>query len=130
MHRGLTVVAALALLAGSALAHPTEKPASRELVRIQGHRSDARTGGGVTSMVVAALGVDHPFAASDVRTFGFGESTADVSPVGPHVVLQGARDVLTRFTGARPDQQVTILAERRSGASDLFVLTIDLCPPK
>ncbi|HEV7731201.1 MAG TPA: hypothetical protein VGR62_03520 [Candidatus Binatia bacterium] len=130
MPRALALVAALALLAGSALAHPTEKPASRELVRIQGHRSDAKAGTGVTSMVIAALGVDHPFAASDVRTFGFGESTADVPTVGPHIVLQGGREVLTRFTGARPDQQVTILAERRSGASDLFVLTIDLCPPR
>jgi hypothetical protein len=30
--------------------------------------------------------------------------------------------------GAKPDQTVTILAEHRPGSSDLFVLTLDLCP--
>jgi hypothetical protein len=81
-------------------------------------------------MQIAALGVDHPFAATDVRTFGFGDAAGDATPVGAHVVLQGPRDQLTRFTTARADQLVTILAERRAGGTDLFLLTIDLCPAK
>ncbi len=124
---GLVVMAFA--LAGSAAAHPSA-PAARELVRLQGHRADGPAGAGVTTMTVAALGVDHPFAAADVRTFGFGESARDVAPVGARVVLQGARDLLQRFTSARADQLVTILAERRAGATDLFVLTVDLCPAR
>jgi hypothetical protein len=126
----LAVALVLALACGgTAAAHPTA-PTGRELVRLQGHRADGPAGTGVTSMTVAALGVDHPFAAADVRTFGFGDSARDVAPVGARVVLQGARDLLQRFTSARADQRVTILAERRAGATDLFVLTVDLCPER
>jgi hypothetical protein len=77
-----------------------------------------------TPLVLAALGADHPFAASDLRTFGFG----DVPPPGTRFTLQGSRDLLVWFPGARPDQTVTILAEHRPGSSDLFVLTLDICP--
>jgi hypothetical protein len=130
----MTARLALALMlslafAGGVAAHPTT-PTARELVRLQGHRADGPAGAGVTAMTVAALGVEHPFAAADVRTFGFGESARDVAPVGARVVLQGARDLLQRFTSARADQLVTILAERRAGATDLFVLTVDLCPAR
>lgn len=34
----------------------------------------------------------------------------------------------SRFFAADPEQTVTILAEHRPGSSDLFVLTLDLCP--
>ena len=33
-----------------------------------------------------------------------------------------------RFTSARPDQRITILAQWRPGRTDLFVLAMDLCP--
>jgi hypothetical protein len=127
----ILVAVCLAACLGVAAAHPIQpNTPARELVRLQGHRADTAAGAGVTTMVIAALGVDHPFAASDVRTFGFAEATSEPVPVGAHVVLQGPRDQLYKFTTARADQLVTILAERRAGGSDLFLLTIDLCPAK
>jgi hypothetical protein len=127
----IRILACLALLAGAALAHPIQpNTPARELIRLQGHRADTKAGAGVTTMQIAALGVDHPFAATDVRTFGFGGTSGDATPVGAHVVLQGPRDQLYKFTTARADQLVTILAERRAGGTDLFLLTIDLCPEK
>jgi hypothetical protein len=123
------VVLCLAVWGGIAVAHPTQaNTPARELVRLQGHRADTKAGAGVTAIVIAALGLDHPFAASDVRTFGFADAGGDAAPVGAHVVLQGPRDQLYKFTTARADQLVTILAERRAGGADLFLLTIDLCP--
>ena len=44
------------------------------------------------------------------------------------LVLQGPRELLARFAAARADQTVTMLAERRLGGSDLFVIALDLCP--
>lgn len=129
LRQALTVLL-VALSTASVMAHPQAGAPPRELVRLQGSRSDAKAGAGVTTLMVAALGVDHPFAATDVRTFGFGDAASEATPVGAHLVLQGPRDLLTRFTTARADQQVTILAERRAGAADLFVLTVDLCPAK
>jgi hypothetical protein len=41
-----------------------------------------------------------------------------------------ARDLLARYAAAGPEQTVTILAEHRPGSSDLFVLTLDLCPSR
>lgn len=120
----------LVAFAGTAAAHPSGAPAARELVRLQGHRTNGTPGVGATTVTVTALGVDHPFAAADVRTFAFGESARDTVPLGTRVVLQGARDLLQRFASARSDQLVTILAERRAGATDLFVLTVDLCPAR
>ncbi|MCW5890786.1 MAG: hypothetical protein KIT14_09560 [bacterium] len=110
--------------------HGPERTPSREIVRLQGHRSAgaAADAGGATALVVSALGTDHPFAVSDLRTFGFAEQTND-DTVGQKVVLQGSRELLSRFANARPEQTVTILAERRSGSSDLFLLALDLCPP-
>jgi hypothetical protein len=49
---------------------------------------------------------------------------------GSRFTLQGPRDLLARFAAARPEQTVTILAEHRPGSSDLFVLTLDLCPSR
>jgi hypothetical protein len=49
-------------------------------------------------------------------------------PPGTRLTLQGPRALLVRFTGAKPDQVVVVLAEHRPGPSDLFVLTLDLCP--
>jgi hypothetical protein len=129
--RRALLVLLVAAWSGLAAAHPTGAPPARELVRLQGHRSDTKAGDKTgPTMTVAALGVDHPFATTDVRTFGFGDAARDVAPVGARVVLQGSRDLLSRFTTARPDQLVTILAERRAGATDLFVLTVDLCPAR
>jgi hypothetical protein len=108
---------------------PSDPSAGREIVRIQGQRGAAVDGGGPAALVVSALGTEYPFAASDLRVFGFSAGDAAAS-VGPKVTLQGSRDLLSRFANARPDQTITILAERRAGSSDLFLLALDLCPAK
>ncbi len=123
--RRLLVLLATAVLAPGAAAHPPPRATTRELVRLQGRRradGDAPAG----RLQLSALGSPHPFAATAVDVFGL----TDAEPGKPatQYVLQGPRPLLTRFTDARPDQTVTILAERRSGGGELFVLTVDLCP--
>jgi hypothetical protein len=125
----LAVVAAasVAVQAGapSALGHPPPRAAVRELVRIQGHR----VGGTAGDAVLVALGIEHRFAAAAWERYGLsGDETAP--PPERRLVLQGKRDLLARFAAARPDQTVTILGERRPGSADLFVLALDLCPPR
>ncbi len=118
-------VACVALLAGTAVAHPPPRGGERELVRVRGHLAEAKDGG--TPLVLTALGREHRFAAAEFRTFGFGD-TPDATPTASRFTLQGPRDLLARFVAARPDQTVVILADHRSGSSDLFVLALDLCP--
>ena len=124
----LLSLAVAATLASAALAHPPSQVAVRELIRVQGHRGSSDVPAGAQLIVLTALGTDHPFVASEFRTFGFGEDTA--APAPSRLVLQARRDVLTRFAAARPDQTVTILAEHRPGSTDVFILALDLCPPR
>jgi hypothetical protein len=112
------------LLAAEAMAHPPERTVVRELVWLKGHASaDA-------PLVLVALGAEHRFAVTELKRFPVGEAaTAPATDFErPRLVLQGARDVLARFAAARADQTVTILAERRPGGPDLFVIALDLCP--
>ena len=118
------------LLLGVAAAHPPPRSNPRELLRLQGHPGTVTPPATATPLVLVALGSEHAFAASEVRTFGFTDVPPTEPPPGTRFVLQGARDVLARYAAARPDQTVTILAEHRPGSSDLFVLTLDLCPPR
>lgn len=118
-------------LAPPALAHDVQPKAVRELVRAQGYRAPAPQGTAVQrELTVIALGQQVAFAVTAWRVFAFAD-TLGTEPAEPaQVVLQGERALLRRFTTARPDQQVTILAERRPGGHDLFVLEIDLCPAR
>lgn len=118
----------LLLIAGLAAAHEPERTVVRELVWLKGHRAAA--GGKLT---LAALGADHGFAVAELKRFPVGEKAAEAARGDfevPRLALQGPRELLARFAGARPDQMVTILAERRPKGSDLFVLALDLCPEK
>jgi hypothetical protein len=118
------------LLLGLAAAHPPPRTGSRELVRLQGHTGTVTPPSTATPLALVALGVERPFAASDVRTFGFADVAPAAPPPGTRFVLQGPRDLLARYAAAGPEQTVTILAEHRPGSSDLFVLTLDLCPSR
>lgn len=123
------VVAFAALLAPLAAAHEPPKVVVRELVRLQGQRradGDAPAG----RMTLRAQGVEQPFATTDRRAFALTVGGAEPPKVDDRYTLQGPRPLLARFADARPDQTVTILAEHRPGGSDLFVLSVDLCPPK
>src|SRR5262249_59419236 len=115
---------------GRAAGPAPRRTTSRELLRLQGHPGTVTPPATATPLLLVALGTEHAFAASEVRTFGFTDVPPTEPPPGTRFVLQGARDVLARYAAARPDQTVTILAEHRPGSSDLFVLTLDLCPPR
>jgi hypothetical protein len=118
------------LLLGIAAAHSPPRAGTRELVRLQGHPGLVTPLSTVTPLALVALGVERPFAASDVRTFGFADVPSATPSPGTRFVLQGPRELLARYAAASPEQTVTILAEHRPGSSDLLVLTLDLCPSR
>jgi len=111
-------------------AHNVMPQSVRELVRLQGYRSSKPDGLQVQrQLTLSVLGEDQPFFAAEWRVFGFNERGAGAAPAEPdRYTLQGERAVLARFAAARPEQRITVLAERRPGATDLFILTLDLCP--
>ena len=123
----LVVVALSALLAPPfAVAHEPPKVVVRELVRLQGfRRADGAAPAG--RMTLRTQGADHPLAATDRRVFALTAEGTEPPKVGDRYTLQGPRALLARFGAARPDQMVTILAERRPGNTELFVVTLDLC---
>jgi hypothetical protein len=126
----LRAVIAIAVMAAPAAAHNVAPQPVRELLRIQGYRAPAPAF--VTDaheVVLTVLGQPISFAATDWRSFVFAEGAPPTSTPAP-VTLQGDRPMLHAITMARTDQQITILAERRPGATDVFVLTVDLCPPR
>ena len=117
--------------ATAAFAHPPPQLATRELVRLQGHVGKKANQGVKQRVLVVALGVEYAFGATDWQVFGFSDAPPQSPRVAPpRLVLQGSRELLAAFASARADQTVTILAEHRPGSSDLFVLTLDLCPPR
>lgn len=123
---------AVVLAAGIAAAHDVAPQPVRELLRIQGFKAPAPPGVAVARAVtMVVLGQSVPFAATDWRPFAFFDpNAAPTPPEPPQVTLQGERAQLHSIVAARPDQRVTILAERRPGSVDVFVLTVDLCPPQ
>lgn len=124
------ILALVLLSASTAGAHGTDAKGARSLLRLQGNRVAAPSETpGADEMVLTARGVDHRFRLSDRRRFELVQS--DVAPPRERdrLTLQGDFDVLARFAKARADQQVTILGELRAGSADLFILTLDLCPP-
>jgi hypothetical protein len=85
----------------------------------------------VVREVFVVLGQQVRFAATEWRTFAFSDSVPPSPRTDPaQLALQGERPLLHSITAARPDQRITLLAERRQGSGDLFVLAVDLCPPE
>ncbi|MGD9762181.1 MAG: hypothetical protein AB7V27_00510 [Candidatus Binatia bacterium] len=121
---------ALALGAASAAGHTASSAGTREVVRLQGNRLSAPTPVAAQRLVnLVVLGQPLPFAAADWRVFGFGEARAAEAAADPReLTLQGDRSQLHRIASARPEQRITILAERRPGSAELFLLAVDLCP--
>ena len=116
-----------AALAAPAAAHDVKAPAIREMVRLQGRLGDATPAPGGSKLTLTVLGQALAFTADEVRIFAFAELEQQTTlPPAPQLV--GDRSLLRRVSTARPDQRLTILAERRPGSSDLFVLAVDRCP--
>jgi hypothetical protein len=111
-------------------AHEIAPQPVRELVRIQGYRAPAPQGIQIAREVTFnVLGRQIPFTATEWRSFAFHDPKAKPTPAEPTLIrLQGERHLLHRITSARTEQRVTILADRRPGSADVFVLTVDLCP--
>ena len=126
----LIAVIAAVLPLGPAAAHNLAPQPLREMLRIQGYKAPAPPGAAVTrELTMIVLGQPVRFAATEWRVFAFFDSSAQTPPAEPaQVLVQGERPMLHNITAARPDQRITILAERRPGSSDLFVLAVDLCP--
>lgn len=112
--------------AGAAVAHQPEHAVVRELVWLKGRRA-----GDEAPLVLVALGAEHRFAVAELKRFPIGDPAAATEGgfERDRLTLQGPRELLARFAGARADQTVTILAERRPGRADLFVIALDICPP-
>ena len=125
------LAAAVALCASAARAHNLAPQPVRELVRIQGYRAPAPAGESIVrELTFVVLGQQVRFAANEWRVFAFFDPSAAPTPNEPaQIALQGERALLHRIATARGDQRVTILAERRPGSGEVFVLSVDVCPP-
>jgi len=128
----LAVIASLSGLATVAAAHgPAAAAVTRQIVRLQGSldaRSDVQP---VRELIVVVRGEAKLFYATDWQVYAVDLSQAAAAqPKEPdRVALQGDPKLLERFATARSGQTITILAERRPGAADLFLLALDRCPP-
>jgi hypothetical protein len=128
-----TDVAVILLLGCAAVgqpaqAHGPERRVTRDIVRLQGYRGAAPAGAKIVrELVLNAHGTDHRFFATDWQRFAVDQRPPPTE--SQRLTLQADLPVLNRFAHARPDQTVTLLAEQRPGGPDLFVLTLDLCPP-
>ena len=118
------------VLAAPAAAHNVASHAVRELVRIQGQLGTATPPPNGRQLTFTVRGQRLPFTASEWRVFAFADDETVKQPEAPEPELVGDRSVLRRVITARPDQVITILAERRPGSSDLFVLSVDRCPER
>jgi hypothetical protein len=130
--RAALALTLLACAVDRAAAHNPAQQTVRELVRIQGYRSPAPRGTetiGEATLVV--LGESIHFATTDWAVYALSEMEPVPTPAQPPLLsLQGERPLLRRVATAHADQRVTILAERRPGGGDLFLLNVDLCPEK
>jgi hypothetical protein len=99
-------------------------------VRAQGYFGTPPAGATAARTVeLAVLGETRPLHATEWRRFAAEEKQAPAETEEPgRITVQGARADLQRLKKARPEQRVTLLAERRAGSTDLFVLAVDLCP--
>lgn len=126
----ILLAAALAVVPAVVDAHPVTPQVVRELVRIQGQRLTGNdpAPAGARDVTLIVLGQRVPFRASEWRTFSVSDATATPPPERNELTVQGDRKELLAISRARPEQRLTILAERRPGASDLFLLAVDRCP--
>ena len=122
----------LLIAASSGQAHDLPaREANREIVRLQGYREKLPSGVKAQREVVLSIfGEEHKFYLTDWRRFRLTDEKPPEETDRMRFDLQAKRAVLAKIAGARPDQLVTILGERRTTGSDIFILALDLCPPE
>jgi hypothetical protein len=128
-----TGVALLAIVAAAApiSAHEPERIVNRELVRLQGQWIPAQGDEPPRVVTVTVLGEERRLSIRDWRAFAYSKVDTAAAAGEPRAIsLQGERATLARLVAARPDQRLTLLAERRPGSTELFLLAADLCPEK
>jgi hypothetical protein len=119
-----------ALLATAALAH-TQRGAPPDMLRLQGYRAAAPAGGNAQELRLTVNGREERFYATELRHFSLVDPRQASEPdTTAPFFLQATPETLSRFSAARPEQRITILAEWRPGRRDLFVLAMDLCPER
>lgn len=132
--RQLTTVVALGLLvlALPAWAHEPSRVNTREIVRMSGWFGAPPAGTTLARDVTLTVqGKQRQFHAVDWQVFALvSDQSETIAPAPDTLTLQGTRDVLSRIAGARGEQRVSILAERRPGVGEIFVLALDMCPEK
>ena len=111
-----------------AAAHPEASRVIREIVRLQGYFGAAPAGVPLQREVSLLVLADrYALKVTDFQVFGTTE--APVGAVEPNELrVQGDRAKLAEFSKVS-GQRVTILGERRPGSSEIFLLSLDLCPP-
>ena len=136
IRRGALALATLAVVlssvAGAARAHEPQRLNAREIVRLAGTFGDPPAGvKSVRDVAVTVQGRERTLHASDWQVYALVvDQNAPVAPAPDRVTLQGTREDLARIANARPEQRVALLAERRPGMAELFLLAVDLCPEK
>lgn len=122
----------LASVPGTSRAHEPSRMRTREIVRLAGWFGPPPAGERVVrELAVTAQGKQRTFHATEWQVYALvAEQKEQVAPAPESVTLQGSRAELAAVAGARPEQRVAILAERRAGGGELFLLAVDLCPTK
>lgn len=133
------IVLLVAALAGSTLpaprgaaAHEPQRLTSREIVRLAGtFGAPAAAVKNVRDVIVTVQGKERTLHATDWQVYALVVDQGErVAPAPERVTLQGTREDLARIASARPEQRIAILAERRPGLGELFLLAVDLCPDR
>ena len=132
--RTVVLLAAFAVVvaAGGARAHEAQRLTAREIVRLAGMFGDLPGGAKpVREVTVTVQGRERTLRASDWQVYALVvDQGAPVAPPPERVTLQGTRADLARIADARAEQRIAILAERRPGNAELFLLAVDLCPER
>ena len=115
----------------AAAAHPVAPTTARQVVRIAGHVGLPRTGETPVARVeLQVLGRALGLSVGEWQVFAPDGVNASVGVRPEKIALQGNRAMLASVAGAREDQRVVLLGEQRPGSDDLYLLAVDLCPPR
>lgn len=125
----VVLAAVLVLLASTgAVAHDAPRTAIRELVRLQGHVLEEGTPPEGEVITVSVNGKALAFRVDERQVFiAVGAAATSTTAPPTEVVVRGQRELLARLANATPEQRVTLLGERRPGASEIFLAAVDVC---
>lgn len=123
----------LPVAAPASRAHDQGRSVARELVRLVGFFGEVPAGAHVERTVrLTVQGKERALQATEWQVFTVASEGGRTGPEAEpdRLTLQGAREQLARLAAAKPDQRVSILAERRPGHGEAFLVALDLCPER